>query len=706
MMLPSPSPTEATWKASLGLALAHSGQLSPVSSGIDLPMEDSSDPTTAHSASSSCADSWSVGYADQVDGDEDCRWDLPERASEDSLAVPKLEPLDDDMNLSEVKPAPSPESGPQESGPTGAQTKQKRPRGRPRKTSLTGAVISTTKVTKGRSKTGCITCRKRKKKCDEAKPRCMNCEKNAVVCEGYHEKQLWKSGKERAEEERMRRESLPTVTLQPIFNGVETAEDWIFWKHYVKQLSNVLTVEGEAKNAFKDVILQLANKHQGLMHSVLALSSRHIDLQSPYGMRILRNHPTTSVESLQQRAEYHHGEALKRLYEDIEKSIDRDDPEYQTVLAARYAQILCLLLQTRADGNPRGEHRIHLQAYQSLIRQSPPEDTAFFTFITEFFQYHIYADELLWHPKSMTNRLSCENWQSTISIDAPRLLGVADGLFPHLSQITNIRNSIRENMSADIVPVVDYTTLFQAAEVDTAIRGWNPQWPPGDSRDCVVPLYKQMMWVYLFRSIYPPQSHSPRRMTLDCLPVMAPPPTSSGLQRRASMAMAISQESRPAGVSMMPSGSNSEQFIAKPGTAPRKPGRTNSMHELETRAATGAPGCYSSSPSRFIAQDDRRINLAVNESLLILESFKPSDPAQTLLLVPCLIIGTACFESAQRIRLRAAIRLVRGYTGLRSCDRVKELLEQLWSLMDEGDWASVWDWQGVARRMGLDFICA
>lgn len=28
----------------------------------------------------------------------------------------------------------------------------------------------------------------------------MNCEKNAVVCEGYPEKQLWKSGKERAAE--------------------------------------------------------------------------------------------------------------------------------------------------------------------------------------------------------------------------------------------------------------------------------------------------------------------------------------------------------------------------------------------------------------------------------------------------------------------------------------------------------------------------
>jgi hypothetical protein len=28
----------------------------------------------------------------------------------------------------------------------------------------------------------------------------MNCEKNAVVCEGYNEKTIWKSGRERAEE--------------------------------------------------------------------------------------------------------------------------------------------------------------------------------------------------------------------------------------------------------------------------------------------------------------------------------------------------------------------------------------------------------------------------------------------------------------------------------------------------------------------------
>lgn len=53
----------------------------------------------------------------------------------------------------------------------GSSFQAKRPRGRPRKHPVP-TQESLAKVAKGRSKTGCITCRKRKKKCDEAKPRC------------------------------------------------------------------------------------------------------------------------------------------------------------------------------------------------------------------------------------------------------------------------------------------------------------------------------------------------------------------------------------------------------------------------------------------------------------------------------------------------------------------------------------------------------
>ncbi|KAG8622761.1 hypothetical protein KVT40_009272 [Elsinoe batatas] len=41
-----------------------------------------------------------------------------------------------------------------------------------------------------RTKTGCHTCRRRKKKCDEGKPHCMNCLKGSFHCEGYGEKKI------------------------------------------------------------------------------------------------------------------------------------------------------------------------------------------------------------------------------------------------------------------------------------------------------------------------------------------------------------------------------------------------------------------------------------------------------------------------------------------------------------------------------------
>jgi hypothetical protein len=42
------------------------------------------------------------------------------------------------------------------------------------------------------SKTGCLTCRKRRKKCDERKPTCWNCERNRLECDGYQAARPWK----------------------------------------------------------------------------------------------------------------------------------------------------------------------------------------------------------------------------------------------------------------------------------------------------------------------------------------------------------------------------------------------------------------------------------------------------------------------------------------------------------------------------------
>jgi hypothetical protein len=66
--------------------------------------------------------------------------------------------------------------------------------------SASGSGLSSTtsgtnlKAKKGkRTKTGCLTCRKRRIKCGEEKPICANCIKSKRNCEGYNQPIVWKS---------------------------------------------------------------------------------------------------------------------------------------------------------------------------------------------------------------------------------------------------------------------------------------------------------------------------------------------------------------------------------------------------------------------------------------------------------------------------------------------------------------------------------
>lgn len=85
--------------------------------------------------------------------------------------VPKTED-EEETYIEEIKRVESSESPDiKADGPKRNAANPKRRRGRPKKYPPSSAT-TLTKVTKGRSKTGCLTCRRRKKKCDEGKPSC------------------------------------------------------------------------------------------------------------------------------------------------------------------------------------------------------------------------------------------------------------------------------------------------------------------------------------------------------------------------------------------------------------------------------------------------------------------------------------------------------------------------------------------------------
>lgn len=501
----------------------------------------------------------------------------------------------------------------------------------------------------------------------------------------------------------------------------------LFFKHYHERLSPVLTVEGDYRNAFRDLLVPIATKHQGLMHSILALSSKHLDRDAPYFAQYRRRFPTITIQSLQGRGLHHHDKARERFNEDINRYgnysgpiKDGDsDPEHRNLgLSARYGQMLCMLAESLAEGNPWGEHRIHLRGYQKLIQESPPEDPAFLAFITEYFQYHNFADDLI-----HLNEHSGSRPVISISSDAvtptdtetfslmqpPRLIGLDDRLYGYMRQITSLRDYIRYNYVAEIDPLVDYTCILAVADIDHSIRGWSTVWPVGDSRHRVSLLYKQMVWVYLFRTLHiyrPPSSGSSASSSSASLPYTCTPPRSAPTS--------VASSPSPERESFDDDDHPERQTLYRRHTIAMTGSRTDSMANDSSRLlptpiqqVMREAHLRADSPITPPQPDEheKKINTAVEEALDMLASFKPSDPAQTLLLMPCMVIGTACFAPAQRERIRTAVRAVRGYTGLRNTDRVEELLEEVWRLMDRREWMKVWDWQGVAKSLGIDFLC-
>lgn len=60
------------------------------------------------------------------------------------------------------------------------------------KNAESSAAAAKKQVVKKRTKTGCYTCRRRRIKCDEGKPRCNNCIKSKRQCDGYNQRVIFK----------------------------------------------------------------------------------------------------------------------------------------------------------------------------------------------------------------------------------------------------------------------------------------------------------------------------------------------------------------------------------------------------------------------------------------------------------------------------------------------------------------------------------
>ncbi|KAL4908046.1 hypothetical protein BDW74DRAFT_148500 [Aspergillus multicolor] len=417
-------------------------------------------------------------------------------AGEEADVVPKVEELDDSDGLASIKalePAAAPVNVP-------------RKRGRPRKHPLPvpGGQL---KITKGRSKTGCITCRRRKKKCDETKPACLNCQKNAVVCEGYPPKEIWKSGKQKLEDARTQTVVLRSLPI--LIDGIETEMDRRLLDHFVYGFSRVLTLINDDSNPFKEILLPMATQHRGLMHSLMCLSGSHLSGLSPepgvkerkfyHFHRAIRDLKANIIARSNMTAEQPKAKAVEQGPEpevEVEPELLSEDPIIASTIA--------LSLNTICEGETNGEYRPHMDAARYLLVTQKPRNENFRQFIVEFFQYHDVSNSITSldrRPAHLDGELRLPDFVP--HAQAGSFLGVFDGLFRYISQVTRLRDRIRQRFSEGYEPAVDYQILSDAVMIDSSIRTWETSHPPNTPNYYLAQLYRQSTWVYLYRTIRP-----------------------------------------------------------------------------------------------------------------------------------------------------------------------------------------------------------
>ncbi|EMT72573.1 Transcriptional activator protein UGA3 [Fusarium odoratissimum] len=160
---------------------------------------------------------------------------------------------------------------------------------------------TTFRVWQRRTKTGCLTCRSRKKKCDETKPWCSACRRNGIIC-------IWLQDKQPDTlQTRPRNEALtlPNDNNRIFYNKAcnLTNLSSLLLQHYTYETAVILPAGKPSLNPFISFVLPPAETDDVLMHSVLAVSGAHLSFRLQVAVDVemaARKHYVFAIRGVQQ----------------------------------------------------------------------------------------------------------------------------------------------------------------------------------------------------------------------------------------------------------------------------------------------------------------------------------------------------------------------------------------------------------------------
>lgn len=173
-------------------------------------------------------------------------------------------------------------------------------------------LISTSKAL-SRTRTGCLTCRRRRKKCDERHPTCLGCERNQLIC-------LWPI----LTDHQWNTESsddlskvalasspdpkrLPPADLGTAPLGLVVSALPVIFRHppaarlvdfYTNITAQRIIGRSHIENPFITHFLRIATVSPALQHAILAVSSTHRSFSDPYFLPISYEHYAVALRGL------------------------------------------------------------------------------------------------------------------------------------------------------------------------------------------------------------------------------------------------------------------------------------------------------------------------------------------------------------------------------------------------------------------------
>ncbi|KAJ5678972.1 hypothetical protein N7462_007216 [Penicillium macrosclerotiorum] len=259
-----------------------------------------------------------------------------------------------------------------------------------------------------RSRLGCLSCRRRKKKCDEVKPICTACLRNALACtwpdsdsntqcvsvievRSAQRLQTFDTRDTPASDAWALTTGSPceyvaaTIPAAPSYfvlpgSVSPGSETWRLLDHYLKDTANRLACLQDGENPFLHTILPAALDDELLMNSILALS----------GVHMMQRLPHLNVE-MQLLTWSSYSRALKQLRVSLSKPFDGTN-SVDAVWRALLVVLIFYLLEATRGNDPQAMQR-HLEGAHHLMAHAlqattSPAQPSIVSFATELYVYN------------------------------------------------------------------------------------------------------------------------------------------------------------------------------------------------------------------------------------------------------------------------------------------------------------------------------